>query len=483
MEKLLFLPIETIARELDSKLLLAHRALSRDYSVIIGRKENVFKAAERTGYGIFFYKSHGRSSFPCVKNAVKSGFAFVALDEEGLVFMDDKSYIERAIPDKLEHLSIIFTWGQYQKNLLVKENPILNSKIIPVGNPRFDLLRSEFSPIYKSARDKISKKWVNYILVNTNFSAGNYSRNYGCSYIEHIEHMYIKENGNPLPEEKRDSLLKESRYYKRLFEKYKEMLTVVSKRFPELHFILRPHPSEDHENWKSGLKDLKNVNVIFEGSSIDWMQDALAVIHTGCTTGIEAWALKKPVIVYNPDPVIGIEPELPNKFGLNIKKIDDLVNVIDKIINKDYNSKFMEQLETAHLFIESIKGKLSAERIMDALEDLTNNTGGKPGNRESASLNLKGVESIKSSLKFRLIKWLRKYRPAMNRLLGKKIDIYIFKIFKKYPGLIAQFQKFPGLDARYIRTRLSIFDSIFNKNCVKNYNIKKIATDSYIINK
>lgn len=484
MDKILYLPIETIARELDAKLLLAHRALSRGYSVVIGQKNNVLKAAERLGYGIYFYKSHELSNFPQYYNSNKSDFIYVALDEEGLVFLGDKSYLDRAKSHKLEHLRIVFTWGKYQRNLLVKENPSLESKTIPVGNPRFDLLRPEFLPIYSSVQEKLCKTWGRYVLVNTNFGPGNFSRHYGCKYLEYMEHSFIKNRGRSLFKHERLFFIEREKYYKELFNLYKEMLVILSSKFPYLNFILRPHPSEDHENWREALKGLKNVYVIFEGNAIDWIQGALAVIHTGCTTGIESWALRKPVIVYNPDPKKGIEPELPNKFGLNVKNINKLYKVLEDVISGKFTNTFDEQVETAYLFIESIKGKISAERIMDALDDLIDDQQTKFVNADKdIYIKLRGLESIKRALKFRILKWIRKHRRAIRVLTGKRMEDYIFGQFKKYPGIISQFQKFPELRSDYIRRRISVFDLIFKTKRSENYLVRKIATDTYIIAK
>lgn len=484
MDKILYLPIETIARELDAKLLLAHRALSRGYSVVIGQKNNVLKAAERLGYGIYFYKSHELSNFPKSYDLNESNFIYTALDEEGLVFLDDKSYLGRAKPHKLEHLRIVFTWGKYQRNLLVKENPSLESKTIPVGNPRFDLLRPEFLPIYSSVQEKLCKTWGRYVLVNTNFGPGNFSRHYGCKYLEYMEHSFIKNRGRPLFKHERLFFIEREKYYKELFNLYKEMLVILSSKFPYLNFILRPHPSEDHENWGEALKWLKNVYVIFEGSSVDWIQGALAIVHTGCTTGIESWALRKPVIAYNPNSKTVFESELPNKFGLCVKNLNELFGILENVITGKFQNTFDEQVETAHLFIESIKGKLSAERIMNALDSL-------PDDQQAASerieksiyLKLRGMESIKSAWKIQLLKWMRKYQRIINTLTRKKIATYIDNRFQKYPGLISQFQKFPGLRAKYICQRLSVFNVIFQKEHAENYLVRKIATDTYIIEK
>ncbi len=483
MEKILYLPIETIARELDARLLLAHQALSRDYSVIIGEKSNVFKAAKILKYGIYFYKSHGASNFP----ADKTGFKYIALDEEGLLFVDDEHYLRNSKPNELEHLDIVFTWGPYQKDLLLKENPDLAGKIIPVGNPRFDLLREEFRSLYSAASGRICKRWGKYVLINTRFVPGNFSRLYGCSYIDARLHQYATIIGREATNEEKNFLIEEEKHYIDMFKRYAKMLSAVSLKFPDTNFILRPHPSEDILNWKEALIGLQNVHVIFEGTAVDWITGSLAVIHTGCTTGIEAWALNVPVIAYNPGNKKGVEPALPNEFGAKIYNIEDLCSILDEVISERFENKISdEELKTARMFIESIDGDYSTTRFLNALEKLPDNENLElRSDKEGKSIypKLRGMESVKTSVKFRILKFLSKYQPAIRKLTGEKTTDLIFRRFKKYPGLFAQFKKFPGLRSKEIKERFTVYDTIFENKTSDRYLIRKIATDTYLISK
>jgi len=482
MKKILYLPIETIARELNSRLLVTHEALSRNYLVIIGDKYKVYKTAEILKSGVYFYKSHGSKNFP-TEISGDTEFRFISLDEEGLVFLSDNKYLVNSKPNELEHLDIVFTWGSYQRDLLVKENPELEAKTIPVGNPRFDLLRPEFRVLYESASNRICKKWGRYILINTNFAPGNFSRLYDCSYIETRIHQFFTIIGRAPTKEEKDFIIKEAEYYKKLFKQYVEMVKAVSARFPDINFILRPHPSEDIINWKRALKGLDNTYVIFKGNVADWMLGAMAVIHTGCTTGIESWALGKIVIAYNPNKKEGIESPLPNKFGLKITDKNELFNLLERIINGNFKYEIsQDQISVAKSFIESIDGDYSVKRFLDALDKKFDMK-----NVESVNINktdfsrLKKIENVKGSIKIRILKLLSKHQSLIKKFLGEKVSVYIYGYFKKYPGLFAQFKKFPELRISQIKSTLFIYDKIFFKNNTKNYSIQKIATDTYLI--
>jgi surface carbohydrate biosynthesis protein len=476
MKKILYLPIETIAREFDARMLIANRALNRGYSVITGQKDNVFMAAKRIGEGVFFYKSHGSNNYPKSKT---DKFKYITLDEEGLVFVDDDEYILKAKPHELDHLDIIFTWGRYQKNLLLRENKDLGDRVIPVGNTRFDLLRPEFRFLYENVVVKIKKKWKDYIIINTRFAPGNFSRLYGCSYVESRKHQFEAFIGRKATGDEVDFLEREAAYYNELFQQYTEMLKVVSERFPDINFILRPHPSEDMTNWKEALKGLKNVNVIFEGTAVDWILGSILVIHTGCTTGIEAWALDKPVIAYNPNKKKGIEPPLPNKFGIISRDIENLCKLIDKTLDGQLINKKKEQIDTAKAYIENITGEYSVTRFLDAVDDML-----KDEHLENISYSdIDSHEEFKTAVKWKIMKFLSRHQEKINKLAGSRLSGFIYDRFKKYPGLFAQFKKFPGLGAGEIKNRLRTYDMILEKGPVRNYQVKKIATDTYFINR
>jgi surface carbohydrate biosynthesis protein len=485
MKKLLYLPIETIVREFDARVLLTYLAVNRGYFVIIGEKGNVRKAAETLDSGIYFHKSHSSKYFPCSKDHNKNNFVFVSLDEEGLVFIDDSVYIRDSKPFDLKHLDIIFTWGSYQRNLLIKVNPELESRTIAIGNPRFDLLRKEFKPLYKKAYERLLKKWDKYILINTRFVSGNFSRLYGCNYLDfRINQFKLLFERLPSDREK-DFFVKEEIYYKEIFKQYTRMLKGLSSRFPNLNFILRPHPSEDILNWKEALKNLDNVFVEFDGSVVDWILGAVAVIHSGCTTGIEAWALNKPVIVYNPNDEEGLEPQLPNEFGIKIKDTQSLFYILDDIADgRNDDEKRKKQLQIAKPFIESIDGEYSAIRFLDNIDSFCNINSYKMENlTERDYLKLSKIENMNKVLKIKILKFLSKNQSSINRIMGKKISDSIYGLFKKHIGLFAQFKKFPELRIKQITNRMYSYDKIFNKSYHGEYLIKKIASDTYLIYK
>ena len=58
-KKIIFLTIESVKRELDSKILLSLKALKRNYRVVIGQKGALREFIKDTNPGIMILKSFG----------------------------------------------------------------------------------------------------------------------------------------------------------------------------------------------------------------------------------------------------------------------------------------------------------------------------------------------------------------------------------------------------------------------------------------
>lgn len=467
-EKILYLPIETQSRELDSKLLLAHAALKRGYKVFIGSRGAILRIAKKNGFGVYLAKDYKLRSFPQVCDSTRPHYIFVGLDEEGLVFIDDDKYLKRKNLTELKNLDIILTWGDYQRNVIAKKYPALSHKAFSVGNPRFDLLRPEVSPYFEryASNAKFSYKG-NYVLINTNFAPGNMSVQYKLDYYNHVKREYELSNIE-VDQGIADYILERKDYYNMLFNKYVEMLLEVAPLYPNITFIIRPHPSEDIDTWRNHV-NLPNVTVIREGNVIGWIKNSIAVIHTGCTTGIEAWAIQKPVIQYNPCENPNQESPLPNRFGYKATTISKLCKLIDEAFSGKLtiDESYIKQIKIAKPFIKNITGKYSTERILDVIESIT----GKIDCKNNNNLNIYWKQhAIKLKIKHIVARLLRNNEPIVNKVFG----------IKKSNSLLFKSLKISGITESYVNKMLKTYDYIQNKEG-QEYIIKEILLDTFII--
>ena len=90
------------------------------------------------------------------------------------------------------------------------------------------------------------------------------------------------------------------------------LMPEMARRFPDHRIILRPHPSEIVENWHAWIGSHDEIEVVREGAAVPWILAAHMLVHTNCTTGVEAVALDKPSICLVSDEQ-PCQPAIPGK--------------------------------------------------------------------------------------------------------------------------------------------------------------------------
>ena len=113
----LYISIESILREFDSKLLLALIAASRGHEVVVSDTESLFKGIKRKILrpGIFHVKSltPGDAKIENHASIIKNGCKITSIDEEGgLVDYGYKKMIRFRYSTKtIKQASAVFAWG------------------------------------------------------------------------------------------------------------------------------------------------------------------------------------------------------------------------------------------------------------------------------------------------------------------------------------------------------------------------------------
>lgn len=451
--KILYLPIETVNRELDAKILLALEAIKNQYHVIIGRRMFTERILRKVGAGHYLSKDKIKNK---KENLVKKNVMYYLLDEEGLVSNKDENFLNNLPTNIKDFHDIVFFWGNQQKRLFESRFPKLKNIFFLTGNPRIDLLKKEI----QDTLTKPNKAPEKYILINTNFSAGN-NNSSDKELIEMIKEKFVRFSQKKWNQKNENDLVDKINYYKLLFKEYVSMIQKLSERFPSLNFIVRPHPSENLKTWKNELNSLNNVIITREENVHKWIKYSLGVIHTGCTTGIESYVSNIPVIQYNPIENKNIEPKLPNIISYKVTKLDRLVNVVSKLqtgkhefkINKANRNLFNE-----YLFIDK---KFSSELIIERMNSLTNEN----------NTELKVKEKIKIDIKYRTQFFIQYMIVLMVGLL-KINKSAILNSGKDY------FSKYPKVSKKDLKVRLEKLNSL-NRFNINNIKIHKVAESTF----
>ncbi len=363
----LFLPVETKARELAAKTLLACVAAERGWGVIIGKKKTVRDKQELYPRGTFIEKSITPGRIAHIRKANAIGNRVSAWCEEGLIYLNREDYRQsRLEAESFAAIDYFFAWGKNQADDITSiMGP--NDKIVLSGNPRFDLLRPEMRGLFAKSAAAIKQRYGKFILINTKFSMVNNNRK-----IEEFDYIsFLRSIGKLKTKENEELVRRNVNLNKKLFAHFQDMLPLLSKQFSDHAIIIRPHPSENHEPWLEQAKRLPNVKVVFEGNVNEWLLAADVMIHNNCTTGVEAFLLERPAISYRPFKDEEVEHQLPNQVSYQAVNAEELIDLVSRFVEQNHSVSEEERapkVSFARHYIANIDGKLACEIIMDTMD-------------------------------------------------------------------------------------------------------------------
>ena len=317
--KILFIPVETISRELDTKLILASEIVDSETICFLGQHNVIDQISNFYKNGVYVGKNIFKTRFPTnmsiYRNYKKNEHTILWLHEEGGIYYGDEHDWQKTLNDLLDAKVLeeddqILTWGEFQKNHYEKQ---ANTTVKSVGSPRFNFTSQ--SLLRKLVQKFNRVKLRNFVLINTNFSIAN--------YILHQDHLFkILFHG---PDNKYAQHNKVKRYAqsKRCFSHFIEAISELAFKYPDEKFVIRPHPTESTKIYENLFFMHKNVIISKEFSAVEWIDRCKVLIQNGCTTSVEAYLMGKKVLNYYPfnaDKLIQVTREI----GTNCSTLEDL---------------------------------------------------------------------------------------------------------------------------------------------------------------
>lgn len=298
MLKVLYLPIEESARELEARLILAHYALKDGWRVIIGHQTLLTKIIDRFPVGVYFAKGTNAIQRNKIKPLKERGFGIVAIEEENVPLADPLLIKNLMVGDFARMTDIYFAHGAFDAEIVTAANPAIDGKVEIAGVGRFDLLKPAFLEQRRAKADALREKFGDFVLLNTNFGYAN-------TFVGSPEEFYKKLLVGMGVVNERDpeevALWRRALEFEtRTMEGFKELVRALATEVP---VVLRPHTSEKIETWNALLAERDwggRLSVVREGPIVDWIQAARLVVQNSCTTGLESKVMGTPVISFTP---------------------------------------------------------------------------------------------------------------------------------------------------------------------------------------
>ncbi|MBN1849826.1 MAG: hypothetical protein JW932_14710 [Deltaproteobacteria bacterium] len=457
----LLIPIEIKVREFHAKLLLSCFAAETGFNVILGDQIELQRHLGSLPKGIYVDKSVVKTKIKSFKKNIKLGNRTVAWCEEGLIFLNPERYIQQRVSAQaFEMIDIFFAWGEVQAEAIQKNIRNSDQKLCITGNPRLDLLRDPYRGIFSSEAKKIREIYGPFILINTNFSL--YNHFYGRDFVTNT----MKGQGRIKDREDKNFYIKWSDYLGEMYHLFLDMIRDLSLNFSDYTIIIRPHPSENHQTWKDFSRKLPNVEVFHKGNVIEWIMASDVLIHNGCTTGVEAYILGKPVLSYCPITSETYDSILPNALSKKCSSLDELkiqLESIIKNIEEDCLPKpnAPDKVSLLKKYVHGAQGLTACENIIAALNKLA---------IQYPCLHNHDGFSTMNITRRKLNNLIATAKPFIKKYLniGTKLDEYVQ-------------QKFPGLKIEEIMELIKTLQNHTNRFATINVKPIPATTSCYMI--
>ena len=372
------LPAEIRAREFDAKLLLACCLAERGVPVFIGQRTEIDMMAGRFPRSLYVAKGLTQQTRRHFVGARNFGHEVVAWDEEAICYLDRKIYHGRRLGERTVPLvSHLIAWGEDNAELWAEAAARSAIPVHVLGNPRADLLRREFRALLEPAARELRQKHGRFILINSNFGSVN-------NLIP--SHTRFREGADPKtlrPSDRIGFHEGQAEYKLTMFKRMLEVPGFLTRAFPNTRIVVRPHPAESHGAWQRAATGHANVKVIYRGSVLPWIAASACVVHSTCTTGLEAFLLDVPAIALRYPGGHPLDDDLPNRISYSVEDKADMPITIAAALAgglPPYGNSGRSRELIAH-YVASLDGPLASDRIADFL---ANHAGG-PGPKSPAT--------------------------------------------------------------------------------------------------
>ena len=459
MKKDLYIPIEILSRELDSKILIILDLLinsNNEWSIYLGNIKKIGKFLNNKKKIPFVWFDKGVEVNELkLKKIIHNNGRAVLLDEEGGIKTKKHDEFPRGLKNNPAILlySHIFFWGRETSEEWMKNHTLLNkNKTTITGNPRFDLSKIFFRDYFKKINLNLPN--YNYIIISTAFGNSNRRNPINSEYSDYWNSI----NKNTV--NKIDFEIAE--YQQRLFKPYIDGIKNLINDFPDLKFILRPHPSEKKITYEEIFKNDSNIQVISDRSIQDWLPNAITLIHNGCTTAIEGFFHGLNPICYAPIKGEGNEQYATFKISHIAHNYIELKKIFQDLISKKIKNKNEKKIDYIKKHINNF-GDINAYSIISKkIDSIT---------FDKIKVNLPLKEKLK-------ILFPNFFYELWTLVIKKYFSNQ--KIIEYKKGLLNDDkQKFPKLELYDLRVRFDAYLNLFEKK--SNIKIKCLDKDLFRI--
>jgi CDP-glycerol glycerophosphotransferase (TagB/SpsB family) len=249
-----------------------------------------------------------------------------------------------------------------------------------------------------------------------------------------------------------------------IFKDFQLLIPKLEKAFPGYNIVVRPHPSENQKVYQDIAAECERVEVTNEGNVVPWLMAAKAMIHNGCTTGVEAFAIDTPALSYRASVNERFDEafhHFANQVSHQCFDFEVLRETLHKIFSNNFEADDVDQRKALlNRYLAAQDGPLACERMVDIFEEMAHNT--KDSNIVGFRLRLqswywatrrrfkKRIRGYRAGLSYNRPDYLRHVYPEispedlrskLNRfqfILGDRTELKVKKVFNQFYRISAK---------------------------------------------
>jgi surface carbohydrate biosynthesis protein len=299
MQPIVYLTIEMLSREFDSRLLMAAHAVEAGMTVVVGQQWALFNNLTALPRGILLVKTVNAIQARVMAAAKAAGHAVAAMDEEVLAMANAEGFLKAFSPIAATACDLFLAQSEPHQAAIEASYPEMKGRIAATGNPRIDLMSPKLRVKFEDEARKLREETGPFILFNTNYSITN-------SIWGDVNNVAaIAVNAGVLDPKQQDTVVdfqKNIEFEQTNRQALGEILNWVVAKLPTHKAVIRPHPAETPDFWQKAVNNHPRVRVVPRSNHIPWILASDLVVHTSCTTGLEAAIMGKKAVNLSPNP-------------------------------------------------------------------------------------------------------------------------------------------------------------------------------------
>ncbi|MBL8642614.1 MAG: hypothetical protein JNK21_01670 [Rhodospirillaceae bacterium] len=298
MNPIIYLPCEIKNREFDSRLMVAAHALHQGYTVVLGQQWAFARNTPTLPEGVMLVKTVNAIQAEFMEDLKATGHIVAGSDEEVLAMASADGFLLPVSPRAVKAADVFLANSAQHRDALLGAYPDLKDKITVTGNPRIDLMSPALRRKFQPEADAIRRKMGPFVLFNTNYGSTNSVWGDFKEAAKIAIQAGLLDRNDPASVQRYNDLLA---FEQANMQALLDVMKSVANDSTTHRAVIRPHPGEKVDFWQRFTAHAR-ITVVPRSHHIPWLMAADLVVHTCCTTGMEALALGTPAINVSPVP-------------------------------------------------------------------------------------------------------------------------------------------------------------------------------------